>query len=438
MHLPQAENPPVAVDRFIDELVRRLTQHTQRKIIPHVSLEVAPNEVSRVEEPLSKGLTAAAQVLFQRMCETGEIVVHQMGDSHNQGDAADTELIAIDFDTYHLCYTNFRATATWRKQPMVFRAWEDHYDKWHLEIYSRQGDPSAAAVFAREFKERLKTENIYRGRRVHFGDEMKFLPPERLTWDDIILPDTIITEVQQQIFTTLDLRDELAKFNVPIRRGILLEGPPGNGKTLLARVVSSLLIGRVTTLWATAQAVEQSYWLNVLFETARYLQPTLIILEDLDLIGGRHRNQGGYRHWLGELLAQLDGLASNENIFVIGTTNDSEMIDAALRNRPARFDRRLRIDKPDQKARFKMFQRLIPNPEELDIDIGELADLTAGFTGAHIREVYNLACIASAHANHQVVLDQDWLRQAITTLRERETAERRIGFVAGEDDDDDE
>src|SRR3989338_1986033 len=132
---------------------------------------------------------------------------------------------------------------------------------------------------------------------------------------------------------------EIRKRNIKAKRGIILYGNPGNGKTSICKWISKSLPG-VTRIWITCWDIESEN-VSDLFEIARNLAPSVIFMEDIDTAGISRRATGRMNPLLGRLLNEMDGLERNDGVVVIATTNNIYALDEALAKRPGRFDMKI-------------------------------------------------------------------------------------------------
>ena len=193
---------------------------------------------------------------------------------------------------------------------------------------------------------------------------------------------------------------EMAGAKIP--RGILLEGPPGSGKTLLAKAIASEAEANFIAT-SGSEFVEIFVGMGAskvrnLFDTARNSRPCIIFIDEIDAVG-RQRGAGinmandEREQTLNQLLAEMDGFADNDGIMVIAATNRKDVLDAALL-RPGRFDRIITVPYPDRESRKSILQVHATNKKlDENINLDYIAELTAGFSGAQLKNLLNEAAI---------------------------------------------
>jgi len=229
----------------------------------------------------------------------------------------------------------------------------------------------------------------------------------RVTFDDV----AGVEEAKQELAEVVDYLKNTRKYQAlgaKIPKGILLLGPPGCGKTLLARAVAGEA-GVPFFHISGSDFVEMFVGVGAarvrdLFETAKANRPALIFIDEIDAVG-RLRGAGlGGGHdereqTLNQLLVEMDGFDPNLGIIVIAATNRADILDPALL-RPGRFDRHIVVDPPDVEGRKKILEvHTKGKPLAPDVDIEVLAKRTPGFTGADLANLVNEAALIAARRN---------------------------------------
>ena len=209
-----------------------------------------------------------------------------------------------------------------------------------------------------------------------------------------------------------------------IPRGILLEGPPGTGKTLIAKAIASEVDANFISISAS-EFVEMYVGLGAskirnLFKTARENKPCIIFIDEIDAVG-RQRGSNALmsnderEQTLNQLLSEMDGFVSNDDILVMAATNRKDILDAALL-RPGRFDRILTVSLPDfesRKAIFKVHSQNKTLDNNVDTDI--ISEFTQGFSGAQIKNLLNEAAI-NAVRRKDIVIQQIDIMNALDKI----------------------
>jgi SpoVK/Ycf46/Vps4 family AAA+-type ATPase len=216
---------------------------------------------------------------------------------------------------------------------------------------------------------------------------------------------------------------------LPFRRGYLLHGPPGNGKTSLIRAMlnTSGLTGHAIRLF---QEQTDDVHLERMFRCAANTAPSLVVIEDIDRAFPRTPAAGVRCNVsLQQLLNCLDGIDSQDGVVVVATANDPTVLDAAILRRPGRFDRVVALPAPDRELRLRYFRKF--NPHLNDEALFRAAEESDGFSFAQLKEAYILAGQRAFERNSPVnendILEGiDVLRGGLALVSDHK---RRVGFV---------
>ncbi len=290
------------------------------------------------------------------------------------------------------------------------------------------GNQAVLKTFLYEFREYRNRYHYLKGKKfIGLAGRLMELTP--YGWGDIVLPDGLADRVRSEVDGVLRCSKTLAQYGLNSKKGFILAGDPGNGKTLLLKILVNTVNVTCILIPFNKQGAEKS--MSSVFQLARTLAPTMLILEDIDLYGGE-RGHSQDSEYLGELMNELDGIIDNKEIIVFATTNHLEKVEKALQNRPGRFDRVYKILNPDLQGRRRLLEYFInkvPNQITRE-DVDDLAACFSGYSGAYLKELVNSgfaqAVLRDEHAPVLIFAD---LAGNLDVLKNREKRPV-IGFEA--------
>uniref|UniRef100_A0A2N9I663 Uncharacterized protein n=1 Tax=Fagus sylvatica TaxID=28930 RepID=A0A2N9I663_FAGSY len=251
-----------------------------------------------------------------------------------------------------------------------------------------------------------------------------------VSWESIGGLEGVKRELQETVQYPVEHPEKFEKFGMSPSRGVLFYGPPGCGKTLLAKAIAnecqanfiSIKGPEILTMWFG----ESEANVRDVFDKARQSAPCVLFFDELDSIaiqrGSGIGDAGGAAdRVLNQLLTEMDGLSSKKTIFVIGATNRPDIIDPALL-RPGRLDQLIYIPLPDETSRLQIFKACLrKSPVAKDVDLTALAKLTAGFSGADITEICQRACKYAIREDIQKDIERE--KREIDAMAEDSAAE---------------
>jgi len=295
----------------------------------------------------------------------------------------------------------------------------------HVEIAIPAGERGGhfSQDLFRELVRRVGAGRTYRGRVISLesyydhsgrGGAVKVHRLHKVSREDVILPAKTLNLLDRNVGKFIAARDAIKALRFSAKKGLLFYGPPGTGKTHTIHYLASQLPDH-TTLLITA---EQVGLLGEYFRLARFLQPAMMIIEDVDLIAREreHMQTPGQEVLLNKLLNEMDGLREDADVLFILTTNRPDQLEPALASRPGRIDQAIEFPLPDEDGRtklVKLYSRGLEVPEQL-MDL--IVRRTKGASPAFIKELMRRSAQFQTELGPGSILKQEAVDGAIEEM----------------------
>lgn len=262
------------------------------------------------------------------------------------------------------------------------------------------GNPEAVDGFLKHLRAELRENSIFRGHVISFTANeyspsaagITFHRRAQVTKEDVVLPAGTMERIEAQVLGIGEHRENLLSYGAHLKRGVLLYGPPGTGKTHTVRYIAS----QATDYTVILLSGNTLAYIGEATKMARALQPSIVVLEDCDLIAEDRSFGNGPQPLLFEVLDALDGLEPDSDVAFLLTTNRVELLEEALVQRPGRVDLAMEIPRPDSAARqalLALYGRQL-NPGSVTIE--KVANLIRGTTASFAKELTRRALLLAA------------------------------------------
>lgn len=296
-----------------------------------------------------------------------------------------------------------------------------------LEVLAVEEAGSAALLNA--LRRLMLERSVLRGQVLSFSGNqfgpsaagVDFLPRPRVPSHEVILPPGVLADLARHVVGIGTHRDALRAAGRHLKRGVLLYGPPGSGKTLTVRH----LLTQTPGITAVVLAGDSIRFVTQAAELARAMQPAIVVLEDVDLIAEDRNLSAGPQPLLFAMLDALDGLDGDADVAFVLTTNRVEVLEHALADRPGRIDLAVEIPLPDAAARHRLFTLYADGLALSPRAIEDAASRAEGATGAFAKELMRRTVLLAAEQSRSPT-DGDLVTALDTLLSARDELTRRL------------
>ena len=427
------------------EVVKRITDHVG------CALADMPNVSTRFDSWDHVNLDRGVHSYLERWSPDAEWF-GMTGNQHARADLLDMLASADQFGAYRLGAVDYATAATGPDEaveivhfglvasrapdgePVVLalRGPVEHSPDPGCILRVLAANRETATAVRTEIEQLVRARDVYRGQLLSFdvsehrGNELvSFLPRPELDAHDVVLPAGVLDAIERRVVRSAEQGDRLRAHGQHLKRGVMLYGPPGTGKTHTVRYLMSRL-SDTTVLVLSGRAL--TVMLARAVSIARRLQPSVLVLEDVDLVA-EERGHHGSTPVLFELLNRIDGVDADADVTFLLTTNRVDMIERALSERPGRVDLAVEIPKPDADGRERLL-RLYAEGAELDLpDASRIVADTDGVTASFMRELVRRAVseqLDRVAEDARVRLTEPMLREALDELLEQRNKLTRV------------
>ncbi|MFD9958005.1 AAA family ATPase [Amycolatopsis sp. NPDC058986] len=343
------------------------------------------------------------------------------------------ELGAVDFTTVaigpdevtEVVQLGLAATTAPGGEPVVLgvRGANLQYGQQQCRLEVLAADRAIATAVRDRIEQLMAEHDVLRGQVLAFGisenrgnELLTFLPRPELAGEDVVLPDGVLDSIERHIVGIAEHGDRLLAAGQHLKRGLLLHGPPGTGKTHTVRYLMGRLPGN-TVVVLTGVAMR---FIASAASLARRLQPSIVVLEDVDLIAQDRGHTPMGNPLLFSLLDAMDGIGRDADVTFLLTTNRAGELERALADRPGRVDLAVEIPLPDAAGREALL-RLYGRGLKLTADLAPIVEGTEGVTASFVKELLrraSLRAITERPADGEIVVGDAELTGALAEMND--------------------
>jgi cell division protease FtsH len=310
--------------------------------------------------------------------------------------------VGVDAERSVVQFGLYLVSAADERYAVLLRGSAERFGRPEVQLEVLADEPGAAQRMLAEVRALMVRHNVFRGQVVSFESHefggygvgpLRFHTRPAVGRDDVVLPAGVLDAVERQIISVAAHRDRLRAAGHPLKRGVLLFGPPGTGKTHTIRY----LIGQLPHFTVVLLTGMGLHYIHSACALARMVQPALVVLEDVDLIAeSRGAMPGMNNPLLYQVLNEMDGLGGDADVAFLLTTNRADLLEPALAQRPGRVDLAVEVPLPDAAARRGLCRLYGPDLRLTDAELDEVVAATEGTTASYFAELARRAMLLSA------------------------------------------
>jgi AAA+ superfamily predicted ATPase len=349
----------------------------------------------------------------------GYKIVAELPSNRNAGSIPKKSSVQCDINKHFIIYTDalvFYENEKLEKIAILFSL-DSYSGQTYYELFSSINTDS----IWQEWHEYGKKNNLYKNKKIDANCGFLNID-EKITWDDVILPDRFIDVIKSNVLNIFSMRDLLQKNKISMKRGIIFSGKPGGGKTMLCKILTKEV--NATVIYVLPSHIKQLCDIARICNMARELAPSLVIIEDIDFL--TQDRESGNNWSVVELMNQMDGIEDFKDIITLATTNMVDDVEKAIKNRPGRFDRVIDIPLPDFETRVRMLNRFCMNFNiGDDVDFNNIAKEIDKATGAYIKDVCITAAFiaiqdGSVDKKGKVIISKKYFDESLKEIKDKD------------------